>query len=186
MKKVKIWHLGLIALAVIILTNITAIQARVSNPAASGESFTNIAELNSILSPESVASSSDIISFSDIAGINTLLSGETVASTTANLSTFTNDAGFYDSLTDLSLTQGYFYVGNSSNNPLATSTIFISTSSKVGISSTTPAEELTVNGQMYIDGTTSATSTIEGNILFTNGSNGCYFIYGATTTLECF
>lgn len=58
----------------------------------------------------------------------------------------------------------------------------------VSVASSSPVQELTVNGQMFIDGTDSATSSIQGNIEFTNnaGSNGCYFIYGATTTLECF
>lgn len=46
----------------------------------------------------------------------------------------------------------------------------------------------TLTGQLTVDGSDTATSTIQGNIKFENnaGSHGCYFIYGATTTLECF
>ncbi|MCK5062110.1 hypothetical protein KAR28_06220 [Candidatus Parcubacteria bacterium] len=46
----------------------------------------------------------------------------------------------------------------------------------------------TMVGQLTVNGSDSATSTIQGNIKFENNaaSHGCYFIYGATTTLECF
>jgi len=40
--------------------------------------------------------------------------------------------------------------------------------------------------RLSVDGGTAATSTIKGNLDITDGINGCYFIYGATTTLECY
>ncbi|PLX27179.1 hypothetical protein C0583_04735 [Candidatus Parcubacteria bacterium] len=51
----------------------------------------------------------------------------------------------WGSLSDMTLAQGYVYVGNGSANPEATSTIFVSSDGKVGIGTTTPSEALTID-----------------------------------------
>ena len=74
-----------------------------------GASFETIAELNAIVSPESIASTSDIVSFSTVAGLNALFTGETVASTTSSNVNFINDAGYLvtvDISTDTNLEAG--------------------------------------------------------------------------------
>ena len=66
----------------------------------------------------------------------------------------------------------------------------IDSGTSLSVASSSPAEELTITGQMWIDGTDNATSTIQGNMLFTNnaGNQGCYFEYDGvgTTSIECF
>lgn len=58
----------------------------------------------------------------------------------------------WDGLSDMALATGNVYVGDGSNNPTATSSIYIDSNGNVGISSTTPQEKLSVEGNVYIDG----------------------------------
>jgi len=78
--------------------SISALNALISpeSVASSSEaiSFSTVAGINTLLTGESVASSSDIISFSTVAEINAFLSGETVASSTSSNANFVNDAGY--------------------------------------------------------------------------------------------
>ncbi|XOB42626.1 MAG: hypothetical protein ACKKMP_01045 [Candidatus Nealsonbacteria bacterium] len=70
---------------------------------------------------------------------------------------------WWNSLSDMSLTQGYIYVGDSSNNPTATSSIFIDTAGNIGIATSTPSSLLTVgttSGDNFIvDTSGNATTT---------------------------
>ena len=52
------------------------------------------------------------------------------------------------SLSDLTLATGNFYIGDGSNNPIATNSLFMATDGNVGIATTTPAYELDVNGDI--------------------------------------
>ena len=56
----------------------------------------------------------------------------------------------FGSLDDMPLAEGLIYVGNSSNNPEATSTIFIDSNGNVGIGSTSPSHKLTVDGAVSL------------------------------------
>ena len=71
----------------------------------------------------------------------------------------------WNTLSDMSLDQGYFYVGDSSNHPIATSSIFIDTSGNIGIGTTTPSQKLDVAGTIKINGFQLPTDATSGYIL---------------------
>ena len=58
--------------------------------------------------------------------------------------------GYYNSLSDMTLATGNVYIGNASNNPTATSSIFI-LNEKVGVGTTTPSYALDVVGSIQTD-----------------------------------
>jgi len=68
-------------------------------------------------------------------------------------------------LNRLALALGNVFVGNSSGNPSATSTLYISSASNVGIGTTTPAYKLDVYGNAMFGSTTAGT-------LFVNSGSG--------------
>jgi len=71
--------------------------------------------------------------------------------TYTNLSEFNDNIGVsadWDSLTDMALTHKSIYVGNSSNNPVATTTISITNNGNVGIGTTTSEAKLSVYGRI--------------------------------------
>ena len=84
-------------------------------------------------------------------------------------------SGYYDALTDITLTNGYIFSGNSSNNPIATSTIFITSAGYVGIGTTTPQAKLVVDSGATATTTTQLGSATMGvnpaKICWWNGSN---------------
>ncbi len=65
---------------------------------------------------------------------------------------FTVADAWYNSLADMTLNQGLIYAGDAANHPAATSSIYISTNSNVGIGTTTATERLTVDGNLLING----------------------------------
>ncbi len=56
----------------------------------------------------------------------------------------------WDELSDMTLATGNIYIGDGSNNPIATSSLYVDTNGNVGISSTSPSSKLTVEGDGYI------------------------------------
>jgi hypothetical protein len=67
------------------------------------------------------------------------------------IATTTPSGGGWDNLLDISLTKGNFIVGNDEGTAQATSTIFISSTGKVGIGTTTPNNLLQVYDLIDID-----------------------------------
>ena len=104
------------------------------------------------------------------------------------------DDDWWDSLADMTLATGNVYVGNGSNNPEATSTIFV-TEEKVGFGTTTPAYTLDVYGDAWIENEITASGTplyktasqavgcgwIEGGVLATSSVSTTTFAISAGT-----
>ena len=57
----------------------------------------------------------------------------------------------WDSLTDMTLAQGNFYVGNASNNPVATSTIYLTSDGRIGIGTNNPASFFPYSGMVLVN-----------------------------------
>jgi len=76
----------------------------------------------------------------------------------------------WNALSDMTLDQGYFYVGDSSDHPIATSSIFIDTSGNIGIGTTTPAQKLDVSGTIKINGFQLPNNATSGYILTSDDS----------------
>ena len=84
---------------------------------------------------------------------------------------------WYNAIPDISLTKGYFIVGDDGGLAQATSTIFISSTGNVGIGTTTPWTTLTVNGVASIENQ----NALRFYELRTNGSN--YAALTATSSM---
>uniref|UniRef100_A0A6H1ZZ49 Uncharacterized protein n=1 Tax=viral metagenome TaxID=1070528 RepID=A0A6H1ZZ49_9ZZZZ len=69
-------------------------------------------------------------------------------------------ATFYDALSDMTLAAGNIYMGDASNNPIATSSLYIDTNGNVGIGTTTPAYTLDIEGQLHVQATTTMSSSL--------------------------
>ena len=104
-------------------------------------------------------------SIDTLAKLNALM-GETIASTTWAGASSILTVGVLDSG---SITSGFGSIDSGTS---------------LSVASSSPAEELTITGQMWIDGADNATSTIQGNIEFTNDarSHGWYVEIGSATT----
>ncbi|PLX27180.1 hypothetical protein C0583_04740, partial [Candidatus Parcubacteria bacterium] len=84
----------------------------------------------------------------------------------------------WDSLSDMTLSQGYIYVGDGSDNPSATSSLFVDTNGYVGIGTDNPSYLLDVAGNARIgstgNGTVMARQMIGNGAVYLFASNGGY------------
>jgi hypothetical protein len=125
-----------------------------------------------------------------------LLTGGTISgtATTTNLTVVTNSklgtviSGTWNGSTIgvgyggtglTSATAGYFLIGNSATALQATSTIFIDTTGRVGIGTTTPQAQFVVNST----GTATTTTRLGSNLLGTNPGKLCFW-NGTNYTIE--
>jgi len=152
------------------VTSFTANSLLYSNGAGTALAYAATSTLSIGGNAATVTNGVYTTSINTIGKINSYLSGETIASTTW--------AGASSILTVGVLNSGSITSGFGS----------INSGTSLSVASTSPAQELTITGQMFIDGADNATSTIQGNFSHTNNAadHGCYWVYGATTTLECF
>jgi len=90
---------------------------------------------------------------------------------------------WWNALSDMTLTQGYVYVGNSSNNPVATSTLFIS-GQKVGVATSTVIGALSIEGGMYLGPTTTAPTTANG-MMYYNATENKFKCYQNSAWVDC-
>nr|HPM08485.1 hypothetical protein [Candidatus Pacearchaeota archaeon] len=90
---------------------------------------------------------------------------------------------WWNALSDMTLTQGYVYVGDSSNNPIATSTLFIS-GQKVGIATTTMTGALSIEGGAYLGPTSTAPATANG-MMYYNVTENKFKCYQNSAWVDC-
>jgi hypothetical protein len=72
----------------------------------------------------------------------------------------------WDSLNDMTLTQGYLYVGDASNHPTATSSIFVASNGNVGVGTTSPRASFEVSGTTVLSTTT---MSVWNNVIVVDG-----------------
>lgn len=190
---------------------ITENLVNTANPWADNEVADNITASNylSLTTWFATTTHSLINSLPALATVGTLTGGATGAGFTVNLDastlTCTNcidisgntnlTAGDHITLTDDDLDIDDDFLLNNGDTAtgdytFGTNVFVISdTNNKVGIASSSPYEELGIVGQIYIDGTSAATSTIEGNYEQCNAdkTHCCYTVWGtASSTNICF
>ncbi len=110
-------------------------------------------------------------------GTLTLTNALTVANGGTGATTLTGllQGNGTSAITGVTGTTGWFPYFNSANTILATSTIFVSTASNVGIGTTAPLSKLSINGGLHVGGDSDAGDNnilADGTISAATGSNG--------------
>jgi hypothetical protein len=85
-------------------------------------------------------------------------------------------ASGWDALSDISLTKGYFVVGDDAGLAQATSSLFVSSTGNIGIGTTTPTSKLALSGGNFIH-TAFGNPTLEG-VYNTSGSASDVYVSG--------
>ncbi|MCP3682533.1 MAG: beta-propeller fold lactonase family protein, partial [bacterium] len=113
---------------------------------------------------------------------STTLTGLLKGNGTGIVQTAVAGTDYLSGLSDMALATGNIYVGNDSNNPAATDTLYIASDDRVGIGTTTPSGKLQVMGAINAAPETNAfgtsnvyTSLVLGNLSGANAGNGGLF-----------